>query len=428
MVRPSSGIRIAVIGAGMAGLAAAARLRDFGADVVILEARQRLGGRVWTDRSLGAPVDLGAAAIHGAIGNPLTALAQAASAGTRHLDYDSITCYRANGAQIGSDEVEATANRFEMLRQAVHLHAEDGETLAQTLSRLAPRALDDPMLALHAGVEFEFDIGGSLGEIGARHLFDHNPFKGDDLILPLGFDQLTQFLARRLAVRIGMPVEQIVVSNKGVRVSGAFGAIDADYCICTAPIGVLKALSIRFDPALPSDILQAIARLGAGHVTKIALQFDHDFWDSDPLYIGYASGRVGRFPYVLNMRAMNHAAKILVTFALGEHDHSLRDLPDQAISNDVMAMLRDIYGSGIKEPRAVRVTRWNSDPHSLCSYSFAAAKTQRADFEAFCEPVHDRLFFAGEHTIADHRGTAHGALLSGERAAKQIEALAGSPK
>ena len=219
-------------------------------------------------------------------------------------------------------------------------------------------------------------------------------------------------------------VERVAAAKGGVRIDGSAGTIDADYCICTVPVGVLKSHRITFDPGLPPGISQAIDRIGAGHVTKIALRFDRVFWDRDPLYIGYASGCTGRFPYVLNLHAMHRDANILVTFALGDFDRGLGDQTDQAIAQEAVAMLRDIYGGAVEAPSGVCVTRWNSDPFSQCSYSFASPQTRRADFEAFCEPVHGRIIFAGEHTIADCRGTAHGAYLSGRRAASQIEMLA----
>lgn len=361
------GVRIAVIGAGLAGLAAARYSKLLGADVVVLEARERLGGRVHTDRSMGTPIDLGAAAIHGAIGNPLTALAGAASAETLPLNYDSIAYYLKNGARIGDDDVDASTKRFQNLQRALRAQAADGESVAQTIRRIAPRALEDPMIALQAGVEFEFDIGGSLAEIGATKLDDHKPFDGGDLILPRGFDQLVVFLARGLNVSTGVFIERVAASKRSVRIGGPAGTIDADYCICTVPIGVLKSHRITFDPGLPPEVVQAIDRIGAGHVTKIALRFDRVFWDKDPLYIGYASGRPGRFPYVLNLHAMHRDANILVTFALGDYDCGLSDQTDQAISRDAVAMLRDIYGGAVEDPSGVRVTRWNSDPLSQCS-------------------------------------------------------------
>ncbi len=418
-----NGVRIVVVGAGLAGLAAARHAKDLGAEITVLEARERLGGRVHTDRSLGVPIDLGAAAIHGSIGNPLTALARAASARTAPLDYDAITCYLASGVRIAGDDFDASVQRFADLHRDVRDHATEGESVAQTLRRIAPDALEDPLLALHAGVEFEFDIGASLDEIGATKLADHTPFEGGDLILPDGFDQLVMFLARGLGVRFEVPVQRIAVSNGNVRIDGNFGTLDADYCICTVPIGVLKARGIAFDPELPTDILEAIDRLGAGHVTKIALGFERVFWDRDPVYLGYASGHPGRFPYVLNLQAMHREAKILVTFALGDHDRGLMGKTDAEIADDAMAMLRDVYGGLVDAPSGVRVTRWNTDPFSLCSYSFASPRTRRADFEAFGEVSQGRLLFAGEHTMADHRGTAHGAYLSGKRAAERIAAM-----
>jgi polyamine oxidase len=420
------GTRIVVIGAGFAGLAAARDASRRGADVVVLEARDRIGGRVWTDRSIGMPIDLGAAAIHGSVGNPLTALAQAAGAVTRRLEYDAVACYRSTGGRVSDADSEAAAERFEQLRQAVLDHAAEGESLAQAIARLAPGALADPLLALHAGVEFEFDIGASLAEIGATALDDHLPYGGGDLILPGGFDQLGTFLVRGLDIRLGAPVRDVAVSADDVRISGDFGAIDADYAICTLPIGVLQVDDVAFHPPLPPVTATAIARLGAGHVTKVVLRFDQIFWDRDAFYIGYASGNPGRYPWILNPGAWHRDAGILVAFALGDHDRALRDRTDGQVADDVMAALRDIHGDAVESPSEVRVTRWNDDPFSRCSYSFATPKTQRADFEAFEAVVHGRLLFAGEHTVADHRGTAHGAYLSGERAVVRIAALVGA--
>ena len=98
--RPSRG-QVVVIGAGMAGLAAARQLADAGVDVTVLEARERIGGRMWTDTSLGMPIDLGAAWIHGTKGNPLVALANQAGAATVETDWDDIVVFDARG-EVGA--------------------------------------------------------------------------------------------------------------------------------------------------------------------------------------------------------------------------------------------------------------------------------------------------------------------------------------
>ncbi len=417
------GIRIAVIGAGFAGLAAAREATSRGADVVVLEARDRIGGRVLTDRSMGVPIDLGAAAIHGADGNPLTALAEAAGVTTRRLDYDSVAAYRSGGGRVSDADARAAANRFDQLRQVVVEEATEGESVAQAMARLDPGALADPLLALHAGVEFEFDIGGSLAEIGATALDDHLAFGGGDRLLPGGFDQLGTFLARGLDIRLGAVVREVAVMSDGVRIGGSFGAIHADFAICTLPIGVLQAGDVAFEPALPPAIATAIERLGAGHVTKVVLRFDRAFWDRDTVYIGYASGNPGRYPWILNPGAWHADAAILVAFALGDHDRVLRHRTDAEVAEDVMAALRDIHRAAVPAPCQVLVTRWNDDPFSRCSYSFATPRTRPGDFAAFETVVHDRLLFAGEHSMEYHRSTAHGAVLSGERAVVRIATM-----
>ncbi len=91
------GERVVVVGAGMAGLAAGRRLADAGTEVTVLEARERIGGRMWTDMSLGVPIDLGAAWIHGTEGNPIIGLAADAGAATVETDFSDVVVYDGQG-------------------------------------------------------------------------------------------------------------------------------------------------------------------------------------------------------------------------------------------------------------------------------------------------------------------------------------------
>jgi polyamine oxidase len=99
--------RIVVVGAGMAGLAAARRLADAGMDITVLEARDRIGGRMWTDTSLGVPIDLGAAWIHGTENNPLTQLADQIGARRVETDFDRPVLFR-DGSEVGAEDVQTT--------------------------------------------------------------------------------------------------------------------------------------------------------------------------------------------------------------------------------------------------------------------------------------------------------------------------------
>jgi polyamine oxidase len=108
---PASRGQVVVVGAGMAGLAAARQLTDAGVDVTVLEARDRIGGRMWTDSSLGMPIDLGAAWIHGTKGNPLVALANQAAAATVGTDWDNTVAFDARGG-VDADAVDSAAAKW----------------------------------------------------------------------------------------------------------------------------------------------------------------------------------------------------------------------------------------------------------------------------------------------------------------------------
>lgn len=95
-------------------------------------------------------------------------------------------------------------------------------------------------------------------------------------------------------------------------------------------------------------------------------------------------------------------------------------LSDAQIQTEVMATLRKIYGANVPNPTKIRVSRWQKDAFANGAYTFAAVNSTPEDFTALAESVNGKVFFAGEHTSLDYRGTAHGAFLSGERAATEV--------
>lgn len=385
---------------------------------MILEARHRIGGRIWTDASLGVPIDFGAAAVHGRDGNPLPPLLAAAGLAVREVRYDSLHCRLPGGAVVDPALVDDAGERFEELFDRLTEDARAGESVSDALARLAPGALADPLMALYAGVEIEFDVGSSLDRIAAGEIGELKTFDGPDLFPVQGFGRLADFLARGLDIRTGHPVCLVRATSSGVVLSGEWGEIACDFCICTLPIGVLKSGDVRFEPGLPAALTGAIDRLGAGAVVKVALRFDRPFWPKDVQYLGYLSGAPSRFPTSLCIDAIHPGSNILMAFALGRWADHLADLPDEAAVADALSMLTDMYGAAVGTPSGSRVQRWAREAYSRCAYSFASTATRRSDFSEFEAVVNGRIAFAGEHTIAARRGTVHGALLSGERAAR----------
>jgi monoamine oxidase len=138
--------RILVIGAGMSGLAAARRLADAGMDVTVIEARDRIGGRTWTNTSLGVPIDLGGAWIHGPENNPLTALADEAGARRVETDFDRPVVYQ-DGRELSSDVVQNTLKRWQDITKALAPLSEEAgenESVATGLAEVAD--MNDPLI------------------------------------------------------------------------------------------------------------------------------------------------------------------------------------------------------------------------------------------------------------------------------------------
>ncbi len=260
----------------------------------------------------------------------------------------------------------------------------------------------------------EFDIGASIDKISARNAYADLVFPKDDVILPEGYDQILAPLAEGLDIRLNRPVKRVEFDEDedGVYVDGEW----ADYVVCAVPLGVLKAGEIRFEPALPARMREAVENIGLGSVTKIALKFETAFWDEDTQYFGLQTAPVGRWGYWVNYTPFVDE-NILLGLSFGDYAFQADGLSDADITRDAMEVLRNVWGTDIPQPTAMLRTKWSQDPLFHGAYSYPKTGTQIADFEAFEDPVLDRLFWAGEHTLFDYHGTTHGALLSGRRAA-----------
>lgn len=403
--------RIVVIGAGMAGLAAARRLADAGMDVTVVEARDRIGGRTWTDTSLGVPVDLGAAWIHGPEGNPLTELADEVGARRVETDFDRPVLFQ-DGSELGADVVQATLQRWQEITKELGALSEDAgedESVANGLAEVAD--MNDPLVQWTVASEIVGDYAADPDELSLKWLGNEGEFGGPDLILPGGYTQLAQHLARGLTIRLSTEVSRVVHGGSGVRVETSQGVVEADRAIVTIPLGVLKAGAIAFEPPLSDEKQSAIERLGFGLLDKVVLKFDQPFWpDAD--VIGLV-GSTQPVPLLINGETFADVP-LLVGLRGGSDARAREALSDQDAVSQVVTALN------APPPTGSLVTRWAADPYARGSYSFIAVGSSPDDMETLAEPVDDRLAFAGEATNAEFFGTVHGAYLSGVREAERI--------
>ncbi len=418
--------RVLVIGAGLAGLAAAGELHNQGHDVVVLEARDRIGGRIWTSTKWDdAPVDLGASWIHGVEGNPLTKIAKEINAKFYLSNYESTINYATSGRPL-SAQAEARLAALQDKVEEVLTEVQDAEDDLSVDEAIAAAFKGDKLSAddqrllnfvLNSTLEQEFS--GSTGELSAQWLDDAKAFPGDDAIFLKGYRLLVDYLSKGITIKLQQTVQAIDWSGSAVRVTTNKAKFLADAVLVTLPLGVLKAGKVKFTPALPKAKQNAIATLGMGVLNKCYLRFAEAFWPTDVDWLEYISKEPGAWTeWVSLMRT--HKLPVLLGFNAADRGREIESWSDAEIVDDAMQTLRTIFGDAIPDPLDAQITRWASDPYAFGSYSFNAVGYSPALRKALAKPLGHKLFFAGEATEHQYFATAHGAYLSGLRAAREI--------
>ncbi len=303
-----------VVGAGMAGLAAARRLADAGIQVTVLEARERIGGRAWTDTSLGVPIDLGAAWIHGTDGNPLVDLAERSGAATVETDFDDVVLFDTQG-EVDTASVRAAAEAWDEAVDKVAAFSEDADprdSLGSALARAAD--LGDPLIAWRVATDIAAEYAADPDDLSLVWFGSEGEFDGPDLILPRGYEQLVGHLADGLDIQRGTQVTRITDDGDVVRLDTSRGVVTADRTIVTVPLGVLKAGAIAFDPPLAPGKRDAIKRLGFGVLNKVVLAFEEPFWPRSPDVFGLVGARQ---PLPVLVNGLSFGAGALLVGLLG---------------------------------------------------------------------------------------------------------------
>jgi monoamine oxidase len=416
---------VVVIGAGMAGLAAAASLQTQGFKVLVLEARQRIGGRMKTDRSLGCPVDLGASWVHGVDGNPLVELAKQSGAKLARTHYTRMAAFDRDGTKLDTNVVSAEHLRLLSWMSRARKEGRDAAvpTSLNTSIERAVAATKWPPVDRRAfdlvwALE-EISEGARFAELSARGSGDYHELTGGDHLVVSGYDTLARHLARGLEIRKGIAVDAINSQGPQVRIETRSGTLPADRVVVTVPLGVLQAGRIQFTPALPAGKQAAIQRVGMGLINKIALRFEQPFWPREAPVLTYAGQPRGKYPLFVNL-AHFAGQPLLVCLVPPSFENALENLTPAAAQAGLLEVLRTMFGSKVPAPTAVLQTRWKSDPWSLGSYSFDKLGAVATDRDALAAPIDGRLFFAGEATHRTMFSTVHGAYLSGLRAAAEI--------
>ena len=259
--------RVIVIGAGCAGLAAARHLRANGVDCVVIEARERIGGRTHSLQLGAVSIDVGAAWLQQFADNALAREAQCLGVPMVETDFSQPLAAAHDGAVDGIDEA------WQALRQGIDRRLPLTEGVSRYLAGLTPAQVRATRYAIDGNLIIEACL--PLIELSVDALDEEGVGSGDRF-LPGGYSQIIEHLASGLDIRLGQPVSEIDWRNHELQINDERG----DFCICTVPLGVLKTL--RFCPELPQAQRDALAHLGMGQLEKVVLQFDQRWWPRSP--------------------------------------------------------------------------------------------------------------------------------------------------
>jgi polyamine oxidase len=426
--------RVIVVGAGIAGLTVASALANAGVDCVLLEARDRIGGRLHTIDLEGMPVDLGGSWIHHPVGNPLNKFAAEEQVECRPGNplptigaYDAVDARHLTPAEVG----ESLATQFEDFPDAlVSLRTQlpEGATAAQAIEAYVAASAQTPAQArltrqaLRAVVEA--DASDKAERQSLRWLWNEIEYGGDlfgDLPVD-GYRSVVRAMATDLDIRCGVVVDAVEVTDLGVRVRTSAGAVDdASHVVVTVPLGVLKSGTLSFSPALPPERLEAIEQLGFGHYEKVALRFERPFWTDAGLSHLMFFPRASDQPAVwwFDLDAFGAGPTLVAHVFHSATDHVLGSSPSTA-ARWARSMIGEAIAAPCPEPVAVAVTSWATDPYTRGAYTHVPPGAHPGQLDLLGEPLHGRVLFAGEHTQSARIGYADGAMTSGIREAKRL--------
>ena len=420
---------VIVIGAGAAGLATARELSAAGLKVLVLEARDRIGGRIYTDHSLGFPVELGAEFIHGHSPD-IFELTDTARLEVAQVSGEMRR--KRNGVWGDSGHVMAEVNHLFENMPSTEPDQSFKEYIDRTRYSAETKQLAwDFVKGFHAAkpdrVSVHWLIHTTRAEEAIGGETSYRLRHGYNLLI----NSIVETIDKgRCKVLLETPVSEIFWEAAKVKVRAAGKEFSAPYLVITLPLAVLKSGKVRFVPELPETKQRAMALLEMGPVIRVSLCFRSKFWEKAPEMrnLSFLFTDDPHFPTWWTSNPLPYP--ILTGWAAAKHAPALDGKRNEELIQTALDSLGNILELEKTEILSCLerglVHDWQADPYSGGAYSYVVTGGMGAP-QALADSLGGTLFFAGEATNTEgHNGTVHGALGSGRRAAIEVLAAAGS--
>lgn len=422
--------KVIVVGAGIAGIAAAKHLNNLGMDVTVVEAKSKPLGRMYQE----SVVDSDAIFVQGLTNNPFTIMAYQAKGKFQTLE-NSFIVFRDTGEQIPFSVTERVDHElYGLIHGAIEwatLNNKDSNWYDsimknyKEISKMSTTFCDPDIFHLFLN-QFEIEQRADLKKLSLLSWEFITPLMGNDGIMPDGLNSLVNQLMEDVDISYNSEVIAIDYSTDKVRVITSDEEIIASQVLITIPVSVLSSNRIKFNPPLPEHKTKALDEIGDYNCEKLIMEFPKRFWTRkirEPFgKFSVVSSEEIFYLFIDVTYKKKNSIPTLMTYISQTSLTNLKDLKDDAIVNKCMKLLKKVFsGDGnVPEPTKWLLTHWSKDMHGGSYGSFIKVGGSQSSFDNLASTVDNKIYFAGEATFRNIPSTITGAYLSGLREAAKI--------